>query len=492
MEGVFTMSEKTKKTFIIGFFIDEKLPVELGSTNLKEENLTDFKLGDVQLVVSEISNERVYAFCLGNHEQYSVEQFKSALEIAIDLFPENAYWLLDTMISKQKEVFLSEIIKNIHLICEATQYTFDKYKTNKETRKKMMTHLYSRDAQLDEYIEEAEKLTAVLTEVKNLVNEPPNKLTPKIFGAYLVEFAQNHQLHIKRYQERYQLEKIQAHALLAVNQGSKESAELVILEYEGNPETKDVIALVGKGVTFDTGGYSLKAVGSMPTMKTDMAGAATVFGVFRLAVEKKLPVNLVMAVALTDNMLNEKAYLPDDVIHTMNGKTVEIVSTDAEGRLILADALTYMQKHYQVKYLIDVATLTGAAIQALGDEITAIFSNDSQFAQSFITAAESVYEPVWQLPLHDIYSRGIRSSLVADLTNKPQAAGGFSSYAAAFLQEFIDEMTPWLHIDIAGTAYYKSKKQRRHAGASAVMVQSIFKYIQLLANEYNIEVNDNN
>jgi leucyl aminopeptidase len=250
-------------------------------------------------------------------------------------------------------------------------------------------------------------------------------------------------------------------------------ARLLYLSYHGSRNDDQGLTIVGKGLMYDTGGYSLKQ--NMNDMKDDMGGAATAISVFEAAVLNKLPVNLNVVVAATDNRINSKALLPDDVLTAMNGKTIEIVSTDAEGRLTLADALCFAQKE-GAKVVVDIATLTGAVVVALGEYTTGLFANDQDLAEKMLKSAESENESLWQLPITDYIRKQVRGSKVADLTNSTGRNMGASS-AAAFLEEFVEPTTKWLHIDIAGTVFHTSPAFEEFYGASGVMVRTLLNFL---------------
>jgi leucyl aminopeptidase len=288
--------------------------------------------------------------------------------------------------------------------------------------------------------------------VRDLVNEPANLMTPEVFAQEAKQMAKEHNLKINVL-EMDELKKENMHALLAVNSGSREPARLVAIEYDcGNPSAK-TIGLVGKGVTFDSGGLSLKPAEAMFRMHYDMAGAASVLGAIRCIAEQKLPVNVVGVMPLTENLVDSNSYKVGDVIKTRGGKSVEILNTDAEGRLILADGLSYIQDLKKLDFLVDIATLTGAVVMALGHFCSGAMTNDDKFYKVVEAAGEVAGEKVWQLPLFDEYLSQIKSD-VADLENSGGRPAG-SITAAIFLKQFVGDV-PWVHLDIAGTAWNES------------------------------------
>jgi leucyl aminopeptidase len=269
--------------------------------------------------------------------------------------------------------------------------------------------------------------------------------------------------------------------LLAVNRGSMRDPAFILVEYRGNPGSSDVTALVGKGITFDTGGLNLKPTGSMETMKDDMSGAAAVLGAIRAAAALKLKVNILGAIPTTENSIGSKAYKPGDVYRSYSGKTVEIANTDAEGRLVLADALAYVQKHYKPSRIVDFATLTGAVVIALGEEASALFCNDEGFAAKLMDAGSRSAERLWRMPLYPEYKELMKST-IADLKNSGGRAGGLCT-SAAFLSYFVKDV-PWAHLDIAGTAFLSSPKHYHTTNATGVGVRMLVEFF--LAHETNV------
>jgi leucyl aminopeptidase len=282
---------------------------------------------------------------------------------------------------------------------------------------------------------------------------PPNLCTP----AYLAERAQgiadSHEGVTLEVLERDRMRELGMGALLAVAQGSANPPKLIVLQYRGGKDAKPY-ALVGKGVTFDTGGMNLKPTGSMEEMKYDMCGAAGVMGAFLAAVEMKLPINLICVVPTVENMPDGASYRPSDVLTTLSGLTVEVLNTDAEGRLILCDALAYA-KRFEPQAIVDAATLTGACVVALGKHATGLFSADDKLANELFDAGNATLDRVWRLPLWDDYRNQLESAF-ADIANIGGKSAGAIT-AACFLSRFT-EGTPWAHLDIAGTAWDDGRK----------------------------------
>jgi len=292
----------------------------------------------------------------------------------------------------------------------------------------------------------------------DLVNAPSNKKTPTEMAAWAERSGQAYGYQVQ-VMDQAAIEETGLHALLAVNRGSEEPPAFIIMEYQPKQPPKEPIpkvGLVGKGVTFDTGGLSIKPSSNMHYMKSDMGGAAAVFGTLEVAAKLQLPVHLIGIVPATDNCVDAKAIKPGDVIDSYSGKTIEVIDTDAEGRLILSDAIAYMLKHYKPEVLIDLATLTGSAVRTFGYHAGALFANNDGLAEQLYEAGQRTGERIWRLPIWDAYKEDIKSD-VADVKNfsgKP-LAGAIG--AAKFLEAFIGGHQNWAHLDIAGVAFGDSE-----------------------------------
>jgi len=293
---------------------------------------------------------------------------------------------------------------------------------------------------------------------KDLGNLPPNICTPAYLAGRARELAKRYRMKVTVL-ERADMERLGMHTLLSVAQGSAQPPKLIVLEYRGGPKKAKPVALVGKGVTFDTGGISLKPSAEMDEMKFDMCGAASVLGTLKAVGEMKLPINVVGVIPATENMPGSRATRPGDVVKSLSGQTVEILNTDAEGRLILCDALTYVER-YQPAAVIDIATLTGACVIALGHVASGLFANDDALAREVNSAADTAHDRVWHMPLWDDYQEQLKSNF-ADFANIGGRPAG-SVTAACFLARFTGKFK-WAHLDIAGTAW-KSGKEKGSTG----------------------------
>ena len=311
---------------------------------------------------------------------------------------------------------------------------------------------------------------------RDLVTEPPNVIYPVSLAEAC---AQLKDLGVKvDILDEKALSKLKMGALLGVAQGSAQPPRLVTMHWHGDPTTKDQspVALVGKGVTFDTGGISLKPGPGMEEMKFDMAGAAAVIGTIHALAKSKAVVNAVGLVGLVENMPSGTAQRPGDIVTSMSGQTIEVLNTDAEGRLVLADVVWYAQETFKPRAIIDLATLTGAIIIALGHEYAGLFANDTSLAQHLLAAGEHVGEKLWRLPTDESYDREINSD-VADMKNIAGGREAGSTIGAKFIQRFIKKGTPWAHLDIAGTAWTKKAHATVPKGATGYGVRLLYQYL---------------
>ena len=325
---------------------------------------------------------------------------------------------------------------------------------------------------------------AIIAESQNfaraLINEPGNRMTPTMLGQRALEMAEKFGLKCDVYGAE-KLHELKMGAFWSVAQGSDEPPALIVMTYEpAEAPAGPVLGLVGKGITFDTGGISLKPADNMEKMKYDMAGGAAMIGAMRAIAQLKPKVKVIGIVCATENMPSGKAQKPGDVQIAMSGKSIEVINTDAEGRLVLADGLFYARQ-LGATHLIDAATLTGAIAIALGQVNAGVFSNDDPSYERFARALETSGEKFWRMPVEDDYKDQIRSS-IADIQNTGLTRYGGATNAAMFLKEFVDE-TPWLHLDIAGTAWLDAEKPWIAKGPSGIAVRSIVEWARSYGRE---------
>ena len=326
-----------------------------------------------------------------------------------------------------------------------------------------------------EPLAETVALLEAVERTRDLVNGNSEEVTPQKLAEVAQEIARNHPKVKTTIFDKRRIEKEKMGLLLAVNQGSARDPVFMITRYQGAPGSKEHTVLVGKGITYDTGGLNLKPGDSMETMRDDMAGAAVVLNTIAALAAAKIPVNCTAVVASTENCIDAKAYRPGDVFSGYAGKTVEIGNTDAEGRLVLADALAYACKNLEPTRLIDVATLTGGIVIALGEEMAGLWSNNDHLADQLIVSSNQTYERLWRMPLVEEYKRKLKSD-IADLRN---IAGrpGTSIKAALFLQEFVDSKIPWAHLDIAAVAFLSERSRYIGKQATGFGVRLLYHFL---------------
>jgi len=352
-------------------------------------------------------------------------------------------------------------------------YRFDKYKTKEKPEKKPKLKeikvLLEESAAAKRLYQKLEKIAEGVFTTRDLVSEPANIIYPKSLVAEAKKLSKL---------GRKEMEKLGMGALLGVAQGSAHEAQLLVMVWEGAPNAKDKapVAFVGKGVTFDTGGISLKPAAGMEDMKWDMGGAGTVVGVMHALAARKAKVNAVGICGLVENMPSGTAQRPGDIVTSMSGQTIEVLNTDAEGRLVLADALWYTQEKFKPKLIVDLATLTGAIIISLGNEHAGLFSNDDKLSKQLTEAGEAVGEPIWRMPMGPEYDKLIDCD-AADMKNISGGRAGGSITAAQFLQRFIKNGTPWAHLDIAGVAWSTKEKPTAAKGGTGFGVRLLEKFV---------------
>jgi len=343
-----------------------------------------------------------------------------------------------------------------------------------EKKEEFLEVSYLTDKKVPKLIEGYE-LAKISNIVKDLVNEQAEVLNPKELADRAVKLGKEFGFEVEILDEK-KAQKLGMTAYLAVARAAHHRPYVIVMRYKGDAKSKYTYGLVGKGLTYDTGGLSLKPTESMLTMRCDMGGAATMIGAMCSIAKMKLKKNVTCVVAACENSIGPNAYRPGDILTAMNGKTIEVTNTDAEGRLTLADALTYIVRKEKVNEVIDAATLTGAVMVALGEDVTGVFTNDDKMAKKVIEASENWNEYFWQMPMFDIFKKNLKSPY-ADMQNTGVRWGG-STNAAKFLEEFIDDIK-WVHLDIAGTAWasganpYYSQK-----GATGQVFRTVYSYIK--------------
>ena len=426
--------------------------------------------------VPNIAAERVLLVGLGAQNEVGAKQYREAIAASIralnasgaadaelhlptlDVDPRDAAWRVQQAVTIARE----------------SAYRFDIMKSRKDpaqSRLRTITLSISEKSEVrtaERGLVHGAALGEGMALTKDLGNLPPNVCTPTYLADQARELAKRYKMKVQVF-DRAEMEKMGMRTLLAVAAGSAEPPKFIVLEHRGGPKNQKPVVLVGKGVTFDTGGISIKPAAEMDEMKYDMSGAGTVLGTMKAVGEMKLPLNVVGLVPTTENMPGGRATRPGDVVKSMSGQTVEILNTDAEGRLILCDALTYAER-FQPSAVIDIATLTGACVIALGHVATGLFANDDELANEILTSADAAYDRAWRMPLWDDYQEQLKSNF-ADFSNIGGRPAG-SVTAACFLARFTRKYK-WAHLDIAGTAWRSGKEK----GATARPVPLLMHFL---------------
>jgi leucyl aminopeptidase len=410
--------------------------------------------------------ERVLLVGLGEQKDFGVTAFREAIRAASNAL--KALGAKDATIAfADLEVTGHDLSWNVRHVVTGISDVFYRFDTLKTTKKPPTPSLAAVTlavvegavpADAERALKEAVATAEGIEFAKTLGNMPPNICTPTYLAEEARKLAREFKLGIEVLEQR-DMEKLGMGALLAVSRGSRQPPKLIVLKYLGGPKKQKPIVYVGKGITFDTGGISLKPAGEMDEMKFDMSGAGSVLGAMRALAGMRAPVNAIGLIPASENMPGGNATRPGDVVTTMSGQTVEILNTDAEGRLVLCDALTYAER-FEPDVVIDIATLTGACVVALGHVASGLFSNDEKLAAEISSAADDAWDRVWRMPLWEDYQEQLRSNF-ADMANIGGRPGG-SITAACYLSRFTKKMR-WAHLDVAGTAW-KSGREKGSTG----------------------------
>ena len=419
----------------------------------------------------------VYLAGLGNAEKIDVLAIEKAAGAAIAVAGKHAEHVAFHVYA-HAGLDESAVAAHVALAARLRSYRFDKYHTKlkeEDKPKLQQVHVVTADADaaitayapLEAYAEAAEF-------TRNIVTEPANIIHPESLAA-LCEGLTSYGLSVRVLNEK-DMQALGMGALLGVGQGSVRESRMVALEWMHGEKGQQPVAFVGKGVCFDTGGISLKPAGGMEEMKWDMGGSAAVIGAMITLAKRKAKANVVGVVGLVENMPDGNAQRPGDVVTSMSGQTIEVLNTDAEGRLVLADALWWTQEQYKPSHVIDLATLTGAILVAIGSSRAGLFSNDDALCDALNAAATHTGEALWRFPLGDVYDKQIDSD-IADMKNIGEGREAGSITAAQFLQRFIQDGVKWAHLDIAGTAWAKKDTAITPKGATAYGVRLLDAFI---------------
>lgn len=439
------------------------------------------KKGQIAVIYTRgvIPARRVLLLGLGKKEEFDLEKlrraFSRAAQRARELNLENLAASVDIGDVERTPRCLAEALVEGAIL---GLYRFMPYKTEREESRSKIRELViveDRGKVLGDVMEAARRgeiVSGAVYFARDLASTPSNEMTPTVLAGKAKELSRRKGIRVSILGVR-EMKRLGMNALLGVARGSHEPAKFIILRYGGAPKKERPVVIVGKGITFDSGGISLKPAEKMHEMKADMSGGAVVLGVFKAVSELHLPVNLIGLIPATENLPGGGAYKPGDILRSLSGKTIEIINTDAEGRLLLADALTYAGR-FNPAAIVDIATLTGACVIALGEDVIGMLGTDEKLKNQIRAAAEKTGEKLWELPLWEDYAELIKSD-VADLKNTGGRAGGAIT-AALFLSRFVGKY-PWVHLDIAGPAWRKTGKPYIPKGASGIGVRLLVHYL---------------
>jgi len=483
-------SSKKKTSLLCGFVLENSTTVlGLGKFDAKTSSIIDQSVKDMEGKLGKLSVipfsgknsiQRILLAGLGKKESMT----KDTIRLVSGKIAQKAREL------KLKEFsiiappsIVEDVISSVSQIVEGSKmglYKFDNFKSEKSENSPDLTIIVSKSNEISKAIKNAEIIANGAIFTKSIANLPPNECTPNTLANFAKTISRNNKLKCKIISEP-ELKKRGFGGISAVGQGSKNQPKLIVLEYNNGSRNEKPVVLVGKAVTFDTGGISLKPGDKMDEMKFDKCGGCTVLGIMKAVSELKLQINIVGIVPSVENMPGGESYRPGDIIKLYSGKTAEILNTDAEGRLILADALSYGEKSYSPKAIIDFATLTGACIVALGTNVAGMVSNNEKLTKKIYDASSRTTEEIWELPLNQDYMDMIKSE-VADMKNVGIGRAAGTITAAAFLRNAIED-TPWIHLDIAGVAWTQTgtkEKSYNPKGATGFGVRLILDYLQNL------------
>lgn len=428
--------------------------------------------------------DRILMVGLGKEKDFREKEFISAIRTTVKTLNETGAFdasIFLTELAVKKRSIAWRVRQTAIVALDAT-YRFDQFKSKKdEVRRPLrkLTLAVERRSELalaEEGLNQGLAIAEGMAQAKNLGNMPANICHPTYLGEQARAMAEEFGLNCEIL-ERAEMEALGMHSLLSVARGAHQPPQLIVLTYKGGKASEKPIVVIGKGVTFDTGGISLKPAAEMDEMKYDMCGAASVLGTMRAVARMKLPINLVMIIPATENMPGGNATRPGDIVSSMSGQTIEILNTDAEGRLILCDALTYAER-FEPETVIDVATLTGACVVALGGVASGLFSNKDSLARDLLDAGDEAHDRAWHMPLWDDYQDLLKSPF-ADMANIGGRWGGAIT-AACFLSRFAKKYD-WAHLDVAGTAW----KSGADKGATGRPVPLLTHYILQRAGKLN-------
>lgn len=443
--------------------------------HLKENKLYSGKLNELYVN----TYEKAIFLGLGKKEEFTLDKAREAFFLLAKELMAKKITEVEMEIPKFDGLCVKKTASAIAEGLMQAEYKFDRFMSNKEEKVELTVNYIStadpsKHHRAQEGIDEAKILIDSIFITRDLVNLPSNYIYPETLANHAVEILSPLGVKVSVYDKK-QIEEMGLHSFLSVGKGSDNEPRLIVMEYNGDSESSEKLGLVGKGITYDSGGYSLKPSDGMKTMFCDMGGAATVIGSIRAIAQGKLKANVVGVVAACENAVSGHAYKPGDIIGSLSGKSIEVDNTDAEGRLTLADAVYYAASVMKATRIIDLATLTGACLIALGEVYTGSVTNNQSFFDEVKAASVEAGEKIWQLPIDPLFANQNKSR-VADIKNTGGRLAGTIT-AGMFVGEFVNNL-PWVHLDIAGTAFLSKPYGYLPEGATGIHVKTLYKLVE--------------
>jgi len=440
---------------------------------------TGFKAEYKQLYIlntsGELKSKRILLAGLGKKSEISLDKIRKLYGSALKAVKQEKISSFTAILPSAEKISKEDLLNAVVEGIELGDYSFDKYKSEKKTGS-IDKYTLVADSFDGKTLSRAREICDNVKFVRDLVNESGSNLTSLKIVEHAQDIAKEFKLGITIIDEK-EMEKLGMNLLLAVGRAGAYPPRLIIMEYKGNPSSDEKAMIVGKGITFDSGGLDIKSASGMETMKMDMAGAGTVLAIMKSIAQRKIRKNIIGVIPTCENMVSSKSYKPGDVLISYSKVSVEVLNTDAEGRLVLGDAIGYGIEKYKPKYIIDLATLTGACLICLGETVAALVTNDDKLGKKVYETGEKISERVWQLPYYDDFKDLIKSD-IADIKNIGHGKGyGGTITGASFIGKFVGE-TPWIHLDIAGTAWAESEKDYQTKGGTGWGVRLLTKFFE--------------